>query len=174
MSLGAIADRVRGYIPQTYQALANASYYGETLIQQHIDDVKFKLFATSVDYGLEATVYDRYVLRYVGKVCAVDIIPSAIDFWMDQLQSETLTGTDEQIAYPDRINALEKTYAKLTAELDAEREEFESWVTPTIRLSGVSPLVDTSNDDEVTSDPADFVKEYGDNSLPIEYRGLYL
>lgn len=174
MALGALADRVRAHIPQSYQALTSASYYGETLVQQHIDDAKFKLFATAVSYTLEATVYDRYVLRYVGKVCTLEIIPSAIDFWMDQLQSETATGTNEVIAYPDRISALEKTYAKLSAEVAAEMEEFSAFVSTTIRISGRVPKVSTSADDMVTSDPADFGKEYNDNSLPVEYRGLLL
>jgi len=160
MALGALADRVRGNIPDSYEALISASYYGETLIQQHIDDVKFYLFATVPATSDEATVYDRYVLRYVGKVCTLEIIPSAIDYWMNQVTSETATGTDEQISFPDRISALEKTYAKLAAEIKAEKTEFDEWVGTTVRLSGTYPVTDTSSDDMVTSDPAEFPKEF--------------
>jgi len=162
MALGALADRVRSHIPQSYQALISASYYGETLIQQHIDDMQFKLFSTVVGFSLEATMYDRYELGYMGKVCTLDIIPSAIDYWMDQLQSETATGTDEQITFPDRISALEKTYARLAAEVAEEKATFEDYTDTTIRAISNYPKVSTSADDMVTTDPAEFPKEFSD------------
>lgn len=162
MALGALADKVRSHLPESYRALTSASYYGEELIQDHIDDVKYKFFATVVSATTEASFYDRYVLRYVGKVATLEIIPSAIEYWMNQLISETTSGTDEQAVYPSRVAALEKLYARLASEIKSEAPEFNSFVNPIIRLSGASPKVDTSAEDLRTSDPKEFRKEFQD------------
>lgn len=167
MALGALADRVRGYIPETYYALSTASTYGESAIQEKIDDVKFSLFATTVAYALEATTYDRYVLSYVSKLCTIELIPSAYDYWMNQISSESTTGTDEQISFPDRIGALEKTYARLSLEVNKKKAEFESYIGTTVRLNSY-PRVSTVASDMVTSDP----KEVGVEFINTGFAGL--
>lgn len=162
--LGALADRVKGFIPESYHALTNSSYFGETLLQEHIDDIKFKFFATVVSFSLEATTYDRYVLRFLGKVCTLNLIHPARDYWMNQITSENTTGTDEQITFPDRLAALEETYRRLYAEVEAESDEFESFISTIIRKKSTYPGVNTSSDDLRTTSPTEFVRDFNDVS----------
>src|SRR5262245_48778704 len=99
-----VAQRVRGYIPDTYMALASASYYGEDGIQRHIDSAKFRLFGTAVEQSLEDTTYNDFVWDFVAKVSTLRIIPSGADYWADQFTSESTP--QQSINYPDRIDSL--------------------------------------------------------------------
>lgn len=174
MALGAISDRVRSHIPETYSCLVASSVYGETLLQQNFDDIKYNFFATVVDFGDEASLYDRFVVAYVGKYCALKLIPAGIDYWMNNgYASQTLDGTQEQRSYFDKINALQKIADRLAAELADEKEAFEDFVGIDSRENPSLPAVSTSGQAFLTSDPYEFWKEDagpGDFTRPYSSR----
>lgn len=161
VTVGEVFNRVRGHIPNSMTALSQDGRYGDIRIQQKIDVVKWKLFHTAIDPVFEATSYNPLVLDYLGKRATLEIIPAAVDYWTDNPETVTSTGTDEIVSYPDRIDALWKIYDRLTIEVD----KLEPEVIPYIPLSvtrRARAAVDTRKEDMVTSDPENWGKAFGD------------
>lgn len=157
VTTGVLAQRVREHIPIAYHALVNDERYGEPTIQSRVDMIKFKLFATIVDPALEATVYDRFLQEYVGKLSTLALIPAAADYWSDRLVQEGTTGTNENVQYPDRIDAIWRLHERLLLEV----KEMDPLVTGIIRRNkGRFPTVSTTGPLK-SPNPADFPPEYG-------------
>jgi len=154
--VGAIADRVRTFIPATYDALSKSSQYGDTALQNVVDTVKYRLFGTVVSATLETTAYDVFTLDVAAKVATIRIIPGGADWWSDQLTSESTP--KESISYPDRIKSLWDIHARLTAEVKSDWPYFVN-INPVFLRKGArnSPTVSTTGD-LLTPDPADFGK----------------
>ncbi len=166
---GDIYQRVRGHLPNSLAALSKDPRFGDIRIQQKIDLVKYRLFATSVSPALEATSYNPMVLDFLAKKSTIEIIPAAVDFWTDNPQTLNTTGTDEVISYPDRIAALWKVYERIAAEIEKlEADVLADLVTTTRKR--VPAAVDTRAEDMVTNDPIDMGRAFADphiiNSLP--------
>lgn len=128
--MGAITDIVKSIIPASYRAMIGASgtdYYTQPMLQETADYVKFRLFSTSnptyaftAEAG-EATVYDATLRRYIGKLTTLQFIPAAIDFWGDQLVSESTLQPQEQVTY-QRAD-LWRMYEALMNEVKAEFDD---------------------------------------------------
>jgi hypothetical protein len=105
---------------------------------------------------------DRLVVEFVAKNSAVAIIDPAIDYWMEQADSVTTTGTSETTTYPDRIKALENLKESLTKEI-AQLEPIVSPLIPVIRTrKGTSaPRMSSINQPLLSPDPQDFGAPYG-------------
>lgn len=124
---GQIALGARGIIPETWDALANSTYYGEQLLGMKSNFVKFQLFGTVVDTSQEAVFYNPLVLEYAAMGLAITVIPGAADFYANKIQTITSTGTSESRTYPDRVANLWKTQAALLVrmqELQPQVQEF--------------------------------------------------
>lgn len=158
---GDIALRARGEIPETWDALARSTVYGELLLQLRIDFVKFQLFGTVCDAHLEATSYSPAQLMLAGKRVAISIIPGGADFWSNQMITETTTGTNEVRQFPDRINSLWKIYARLATEV-AELEGGIPGLQPKRRMT--LPQVDTTGP-MITTDPSQFDLTHGSPTI---------
>jgi len=78
--MASILEQIRTYIPATYNALADASYFGMAGLQRAVETTKFRLFGTVVSEALEATVYSAFALDYSSKVAVLRIIPAGVDF----------------------------------------------------------------------------------------------
>lgn len=152
--MGEISDRIRDFIPATYEALSSATYFGPVSIDRIVETTKFRLFGTAISATLEVSTYNPFALDYAAKVATLRIIPPGADFWADQLQSET---TNEQtISYPDRINGLWKIHERLLLEVRMDESLFERLHPPTLRGSAKSlPKVSTEGE-FMTPDPADW------------------
>lgn len=114
---GQIALAARGIIPETWDALANSSYYGEGLLDGKRNYVKFLLFGTVVDTSQESIFYNPLVLEYAAKGLAITIIPAGADYYANKIQTVTSTGTSETRSYPDRIASLWKIHARLLLDM---------------------------------------------------------
>jgi hypothetical protein len=67
---------------------------------------------------------------------------------MNQHQTLSATGTNENVSYPDRIEALEILRERLVAEIAAERDEIEVIIgTPTIVPKTAVPGLTLGRDD---------------------------
>lgn len=161
VTTGEIYQRIKGHIPNTINALSRDPRYGDIKIQQKIDLSKFRLFSTSVSAQYEATTYNPLVLDFLAKKSTIEIIPSAVDFWMDSPQVVNTTGTDEVVSYPDRIDALWRIYERLSIEVEKLEAEVLSDIPTTIRR-GIPAATDTRSEDMITSDPQDWGRQFAD------------
>jgi hypothetical protein len=161
--LGEIAYQASQLMPVSWNALSRDTRYGDRMLRTRTDYVKYKLFATIVAPTAEATYYNPLVLDYVSKEVCLQIIPAAIDYWMEQHISVQTTGTQETVTYPDRIGALEKLQEWLLREVRDLRPQLDGVFTP--RKKGRLPGV--SNDDVgvITPNPQDF-GEMWDEGIP--------
>ena len=150
--IGDIALRARGEIPETWDALARSTTYGDMQLQFRVDYTKFMLFATVVDQSLEATIYSPAQLMLAGKRVALAIIPGGADWWSNQYVQEVARGTDETRTFPDRIASLWRIHARLLQEV-GQLETIIPGLTPTKR--GSVPSIDTTGP-YLTPDPNAF------------------
>lgn len=123
--MGAITDVVKRTVPASYRAMVgpsdiSSSYYSKAQLQSLVDYVQFKLLATVAGATLEATVYDLVLLEFLGKVTTIKFIPAAIDFWMDQYEQQTTTGTNEHVQFAARLAHLREIQQELSSTIDAE------------------------------------------------------
>ena len=112
------------------------SYYSASDVQTLADYVKFRLFATVIDPYLEVTMYDPLLLGFMGKVTTLQFIPAAIDYWGDQLISESTTGTNETVTRADPRPQLLELQKRLDAEVKAEWRSMSAEYTFRIWNSG--------------------------------------
>lgn len=125
---GQIALAARGYLPQTWDALANSTFFGEGLLDAKRSYVKFLLFGTVVDTALESVFYNPLVLEYAAKGLAITIIPAAADWYANEITSVVSTGTSENRAYPDKISSLWRIHARLLLEMAEMQEQVQEFV----------------------------------------------
>lgn len=140
-------------LPVSWDILANSSSYGSTLLQSKVDFVKYRLFSTIVNATVEETVYNPLEMHYAAKQTALQVIPVAIDYYKNQRQTITTTGTSETVSYPDRIRALEKLQELFTKEVTDLALDLPS-TSITKRRRKVLPKYNTT--EFVTEDPLDF------------------
>ncbi len=112
---GAIADRTRGLIPVTFDALKKDKRVGDVPLQQAIDLCKEVITGLVVDPTQEVT-YPLLVIDFIAKCAVIEMIPAGIDFWMNQSMSIDSTGTNEHVSYVDRAKQLEDLRDKLIEE----------------------------------------------------------
>lgn len=117
--MGAVTDQVKRHVPGSYRAMVSTpnQYFGITDLQGVADYVKFRLFGTAVAPAAEASLYDPLLVNFLGKLTTLQFIPAAVDYWGDQLISESTTGTSENVTYPDRREGLWKVFERLRAEV---------------------------------------------------------
>ena len=150
-----IANRVRAFIPATFEALTSATYYGLDSVQQHVDTVKFRLFATVVPQTLEATVYNPFVLDYAAKVATLNIIPSGADFWSDQMQTET--AHEQTQSFPDRIASLWRIHERLLSEVRRDEPIFLKYYPTSLIVDKTTvPAISSDGQPDLTVDPVHF------------------
>lgn len=163
ITTGALADRVRGHMPESYGMLIANRNFGEPLIQQHVDTVKYLCFATVVDAALEATLYDHVLLDYVGKLATLQVIPAATDAWANTPTGQTTTGTSETVSFGDRVTNLWKLHERLLADVKRDRWMVAGQIRPMRR--GAIPILDAKSRTPMRSgDPRDFWTQYATES----------
>ena len=146
-----IYSLARSNIVDTWDLLEGKANYGETLLQSKVDIAKYRLFGTVVSATIESTIYNPLEMNYAAKMTALDVIPTAIDYYKNQRITIQTTGTTEAVSYPDRIRALEKLYATFTQEamkLALELPDLQKRSRRALPRGNTKPLV--------TQDPSDF------------------
>jgi hypothetical protein len=126
MAEGPIMLNARAQIPQTWDALARASIFGSELLTLTSDAVKYRLWSTVAEPADEYAFYGPLGCMMAGKWIAIQVIPAGADYWSDQLTSETTSGTNETISYPDRINSLWRIHARLLQEMKELSPQFDA------------------------------------------------
>jgi hypothetical protein len=156
---GAIAERVQGIIPVSWDALSRDARFGEGLLRTTIDTKKEEIFGEVVTPVSESN-YPLIVISYVAKLAALELINPAIDYWRNEPVSLVTTGTNEQTSYTDPVAALEALRKSL---LEQTRREWPL-VKPLINFTRVSgaprAMINTLDDEFLTPSPQEFPRPY--------------
>jgi hypothetical protein len=156
---GAIAERVRGVIPVTWDALITDPRYGDGLLRSVIDTAKESVTGANLSPAAEST-YPLIVIDYIAKVAALDLIPAGLDFWANTPISESLSGTEETRTYESRVEALKALREELLRETRARQPEIANLIG-FVRASGRAvPAINTMNDPFLTPSPQEFPRPY--------------
>lgn len=168
--MGAIADSVKRYVPASYNALVGAtnSYdYTSNDLQQLADYVQFRFFGTIAGVTSESSVWNPLEREFLGVMTTLEFIPAAVDYWGDQLQSESTNPTSENVTYFDRRNDLWKVYDRLSKRADDLGTELG---ISTTKIKGAIPRVSYYNNGRsgvfVSSDPQEFGPAFADPNDP--------
>jgi hypothetical protein len=154
---GIVAQRVRGLIPFTWYELSRSEQYGDDLIEQAIDIVEWTLFKTSLT-ALEESVLNLFVVDFIAKLVAIEIIPAAIELWMNQPIVVSATGTNETVSYEERIDALRKLREDFLKETREKAAEIDV-ILGTNRGPSL-PLLNTIADPFLTPSPQEFPRPF--------------
>jgi hypothetical protein len=157
---GAIAERVRGILPATWDMLSGLPTFGDSSLRLTIDTVKARTFGVVVTPTAEAT-YPVIVVDYVAKLAALELITPGIDAWRATAPvTVSATGTNEQTSYSDAVSALDG----LREDLLAEIKKLWPIVAPLIDYrpinGGPRPASSTINEDFLTPSPLEFPRPY--------------
>jgi hypothetical protein len=114
--VGPIADRARGIIPITWDALVSDVRVPDSgSLQAAIDLAKQNTYGSVITVASENS--QPYIsIDYCAKLAVIEIARSGIDFWMNQAMSVSSSGTQESESYIDRASQLESTRTELIAE----------------------------------------------------------
>jgi hypothetical protein len=157
--VGAIAERVQGIIPVTWNAISTDNRgFGDALLQGAIDTAKENVTGVVLPTNLEIN-YALVVIDYIAKVAVLELIPGAIDFWMDQPIAVGITGTNESKSWESRISALEKLREQLQIETRAKFDEIAA-IVGFRRTDRRRPLISTMDDPLITPSPLEFPRPY--------------
>lgn len=102
---GAVADRARGLLPVTWNALESDPRVGDGALQTVVNLAKELTTGTVIDPSQEDT-YPLVAIDYMAKLAAIEICQTGIDFWMNQSISVSSTGTNESMSFVDRASTL--------------------------------------------------------------------
>lgn len=156
--MGRIADRTKSIMPVTWHALSIDDRVGDSVLTARVEFAE-EFILGSVQTDPEQAALNGIVVEYVSKYAAIQIIDTAIDFWMDISITRTTTGTSEVTAYESRIAALKELKANLIAEMAQIAPQVEPLI-PTQTLRRSRPLLSSIDDEILTPDPQDFGRPY--------------
>jgi len=166
--MGAITDIVKRYVPASYKALVGATNtydYNISDLQGLANYVQYRLFSTIPDSSNEAVVWNPNELELLGMLTTLEFIPAAIDYWGDQLESQTTTGTNEDVGYFDRRPQLWNVFEKLSK----SAEDLGTKLGVSLyAVKAVVPKVsygDNGRNILVTSDPEDFDPAFSEATI---------
>lgn len=124
---GAVYRAAMSYLPSTWLALEQSPTYGDSMLQEKIEYVKYKILGESVAVADEASL-DIRVLNYIAKNVVVQVIPAAVDYWLDQkikVQLETGGASQEIYHYEERTERLLDLLDKLLKDIDNDTSDIE-------------------------------------------------
>ena len=156
---GAIAERVAGILPVTWDALERDQRYGDTLLRTAIDTIKERVFGVNVTPTAEVS-YPLIVIDYVAKLVAIDLCTPGIDFWMSEVTSASTTGTNEVVTWVDRANQLMQLRKDLLEETRLMKGEVDPLIGYTRLTKKPRMAINTLDEDFLTPSPLEFPRPY--------------
>ena len=157
---GDIAERTRGLLPVTWDALEGDSRYGDTLLAAALEIARETVLGKQTSEAQE-DILPRVVIDYVAKIAAIEIIPAGIDFWMSESIATVTTGTNESETYTDRAAMLREIRNDLLAETRAKADDIAALVGYwPINSVAPRPSMNTINDVLLTPSPQEFPRPF--------------
>lgn len=159
---GAIYRQARSILPLTWYHLEEDHRLGDSLLQDIVESAKRSVLGTTVSVEDEET-YDIRIQRFIAKLAALESISPAIDYWMNQKQSISATGTNETVSYTNRIEALRQIQEDLLRQITKDRAIIDDLLdTPFTRSFGATPVFSPGTEDGfVTPLPSKHFIDYG-------------
>lgn len=156
---GAIAEATRANLPVTWDMLSTSRKFGDALLRGKIDGVKEEILG-SVGTPESEEELPLTVIKYMGKLVALELITPGIDMWRSEPTSLVTTGTNEQTSYSDPVEGLLKLRELL---LKQTRDEWTN-VAPLINFrrikGGPRPAISTLDEEFLTPSPQEFPRPY--------------
>jgi hypothetical protein len=157
---GDIAERTRGLLPVTWDALEGDERYGDALLAAALEVARETVLGTQSTEA-EEDAMPRVVVDYVAKIAAIEIIPAGIDYWMSQTIAVVTTGTNESETYTDRAAMLRELRNDLLSETRAKAADIATlvgfWPTSTM---APRPRINTQSDLLLTPSPQEFPRPF--------------
>ena len=151
---GLVGRSVASILPLTWDNLKNSPIYGEAQLARRIEATKHRLLGVAMAESDESG-WSVLLVDYISKCCALDLIPTAIEFWMRQKIQISTTGTGETTAFTDPIPALKELQKKLMVDVAAMSGDPSIVILSTQR--GEAPSLSGNDDDTfITENPFDF------------------
>lgn len=152
--VGIVGRAVASIMPLTWDNLKESPIYGEAQLSRRIQMVKHRILGSTLADSDESE-YSLLLVDYISKCIALDLIPTAIEFWMRQKVTITTTGTSETTAFTDPIPALKDLAKKLTIDVAQMAGNPEIIALTTVRSE--APSISGNDDDTfLTENPFDF------------------
>lgn len=150
---GALVDGVQSHMPVTLNALRDDDRFGDRLLQQQAEVVKWRVLGYTVAPDSEFSLH--VVLRdYLSKRLALELIRPGIDYWTRQIRTATSTQTAEVTSYPDIIKALQMLQTRFMSELPDDWRQLQVIVPGLAQRQVASyPVSSLDGTGNVTRDP---------------------
>lgn len=154
---GSVYRTSMSYLPSTWIALETSKGYGDSLLQERCEYVKLRILGETIAVEDESSL-DLRVLHFIAKNVAVQLIPTGIDYWLDQkikVQIETGGASQEIYDYENRAKSLLDLIDKLLADIENEREEIEDilGIYKTVRSTSTAAYAEGQDEGFVTPSP---------------------
>src|SRR4051794_7285108 len=104
----------RDELPETFDALADSSRFGPGALGRRKAGVMYGVWGRTLTDDEQEQLAEP-LKQYSGKLFARALIGPGIDYWAQQVVSQS-AGTTEQVSYGDRVKALTDLDKRLTAE----------------------------------------------------------
>jgi hypothetical protein len=101
-----IASRAKRILPRTWAYLTDREDFGSDELDSIVEQVKAQVFGAAAFPVDSESDYKPVVQDYLAKLVALEVIPSAIDYYGGAIKSKTTTTTQEQVTYGDQMEAL--------------------------------------------------------------------
>jgi hypothetical protein len=156
-----IALAARDELPETWNALLEATSFGEDALKRRLDTLMYRVFGAVLDTA-EQDALSPLLISFMGKRLALDLIIPGIDFWSKQALSHS-AGERESKAYKDRAEDLKELRKQILADTAAMLPEVEAELPqrPRRLTDTVQVLPAGFSEPHVTADPFGYPPMYG-------------
>jgi hypothetical protein len=135
-----IEEGARDELPETFDALVESENFGERGLARRKSLVMARVWGRQLD-DAEIALLDPRVSTYAAKMLARTLIGPGIDYWANQVLSQS-AGTTEQVSYDaQRVSALKEADKRLAAELAELLPDVMVILPPVGTAAGAAPHV---------------------------------
>jgi hypothetical protein len=156
---GAIAEAVRAVMPTTWDMLSKEGGFGDGTLRMVIDTKKEEVLGTRGTPQAEEAL-PLIVIRYIAKLCALELINPGLDAWRNKPIAINTTGTSEIESYSDAREMLVELRKQLLEDTRREWALVKPLITFRRISSGPRPASSTIDDEFLTPSPQEFPRPY--------------
>lgn len=157
---GIVARAVAAIIPMTWDNLMKSPIYGPSQLAFRINATKYRVLGSALA-GSDESSFTPLTVDYVSKCVVLDLIPTAIEFWMRQKIAISTTGTNETTSFTDPIPALRDLEKRLMHDVAQLSTNPDIISLNTVRMEAPG-LSDNADGTFSTENPYDWPRPFQD------------